>query len=63
MAEQVKALNTSQVARMLGVSRQTIRKWAEDGLIPHRRLLNGQLRYDPAEIERLREQQDAGSAA
>lgn len=58
-----KALTTAEVAEQLGITRQTALNWAKKGLIPHWVLLNGHLRYDPAEIEKLRTQQFDGSAA
>lgn len=44
-------LTTPVAARRLGVSDETLRRWAEDRKIRHVRLPSGQLRFDPADIE------------
>lgn len=45
-----RALSSSQVARMAGVSDQTIRRWVDAGLIRCWRLPSGHLRFDEYEV-------------
>jgi excisionase family DNA binding protein len=46
-------LRIAEAAKRLGVSQRTLRYWSDKGLVAHRRLLSGQRRFDPAEIERV----------
>lgn len=47
-------LTTAQVARLAGVSRQTVRNWATQGALAAVRLPGrGMLRFDPADVDRL----------
>lgn len=41
-------------ARMLGVSVETVRRWADAGQINTERTLGGQRRFSVAEIERVK---------
>lgn len=45
-----------EAARMLGVHQNTLRKWADDGIIPHMRLPSGYRRFAVVDLERFREQ-------
>ena len=47
-------LTISQAAAMLGVHQQTLRAWADKGLVPHAKLPSGYRRFHVADIERLR---------
>ena len=47
-------LGSREVARMLDVTDETIRRWAADGRIRHIRLPSGQLRFELADIEAIR---------
>ncbi len=49
-----KLLTVSQAAGMLGVHQQTLRAWADKGLVPHVKLPSGYRRFRVADIERLR---------
>ena len=46
-----KLLTISQAARRLGISQNTLRAWADKGLIPHVRTPTGYRRFDAAELE------------
>ena len=46
-------LTAIQVADLFGVSRNTVRNWANDDRIPHHRLPSGRLRFRRDEIEPL----------
>lgn len=44
-------LDTAEAAALLGVSPDTLRRYADDGKIEFRRTLGGHRRFRPAEIE------------
>jgi len=52
----VKLLGTCEAARILGVHRNTIRHWAQNGILRARELPTGARRFDPDEVERVRAQ-------
>jgi excisionase family DNA binding protein len=43
-------LSTAQAARLLGVSDETLRRWAEERKIRHTRLPSGRLRFTLEDI-------------
>ena len=45
----------SEAARRLGVHQNTLRKWADEGVLPTLRLPSGHRRFDVEELERFRE--------
>ncbi|MDP9353912.1 MAG: MerR family DNA-binding transcriptional regulator [Chloroflexota bacterium] len=47
-------LTISQAAAQLGVHPDTLRAWADKGLVPVVRTPTGYRRFDPEEIDRLR---------
>jgi excisionase family DNA binding protein len=47
-------LPISQAARLLRVHPQTLRAWADKGLVPYVRLPSGQRRFDQQQLERVR---------
>ena len=47
-------LSITQAAERLGVHYQTLRAWADKGLVPVVRLPSGYRRFDPDAIERVR---------
>ena len=49
-------LTISQAAAQLGVHPDTLRAWADKGLVPVIRTPTGYRRFDPSEIERVREE-------
>ena len=49
-------LNITEVARLLGLSVPTIRRWTACGTIPHFKVNGGAIRFDPAELRRWVEQ-------
>ncbi|HET8630747.1 MAG TPA: MerR family transcriptional regulator [Thermomicrobiales bacterium] len=55
MGEQ-RLLTISQAAARLGVHPNTLRAWADKGLVPHVKLPSGYRRFTVAEIERVRQQ-------
>lgn len=44
-------LTTPAAAKRLGVSGETLRRWADERKIRHVRLPSGQLRFDPADLD------------
>jgi len=52
----VKLIGACEAARILGVHRNTIRHWAQDGILRARVLPTGARRFDPDEVERVRAQ-------
>ena len=57
MDEQPKRLlSISKAAARLGVHQDTLRAWADKGLVPVIRTPTGYRRFDPDEIERVREE-------
>lgn len=46
-------LTTGPAAEFLGVSPETLRRWAEERKIRHVRLPGGQLRFDVADLEAI----------
>jgi excisionase family DNA binding protein len=48
-------LTTSEVSRLLGVSPNTVTRWAREGRLPCRLTLGGHHRFERAVIEQLRE--------
>jgi putative resolvase len=55
MSEQ-RLLTISQAAARLGVHQNTLRQWADKGLVPHVKFPSGHRRFTVAAIERLRQQ-------
>ena len=47
-------LTISQAARLLGVHQNTLRSWADKGLVRHVKLPSGYRRFSLDEIKRLR---------
>ena len=47
-------LTISQAATRLGVHPNTLRKWADKGLVPTVKLPSGYRRFTTAEVERMR---------
>ncbi len=50
----IKLLTISQAADLLGVHQNTLRGWADRGLVPVVKLPSGYRRFDPEEIARVR---------
>jgi len=57
MAEQkdLELLTISQAAALLGVHQNTLRSWANKGLVPHVKLPSGYRRFSRQQIEQIRE--------
>lgn len=59
---QATLMQVRQAARALGVHENTIRRWADRGLIEAVRLPSGVRRFRAEDIERLQEQMFSGMA-
>jgi excisionase family DNA binding protein len=46
-------VTSGEAAEIMGVSRSTIKRYVEAGLLPYRRLPSGHLRIKRADVERL----------
>ena len=55
-----KLLTISQAAERLGVHQNTLRGWADRGLVPVVMLPSGYRRFRPSDIQRIIEQMEAG---
>lgn len=62
MAEEPRLLTISQAAARLGVHQNTLRTWADKGLVAHVKLPSGYRRFTVAEIARLRREMGLESA-
>lgn len=54
MSDSNQLLTISQAAKRLGVSVQTLRAYADKGIVPVVKLPSGYRRFDPAAIQRVR---------
>jgi hypothetical protein len=52
----VKLIGTCEAARILGVHRNTVGHWAQNGILRARVLPTGARRFDPGEVQRVRAQ-------
>ena len=53
--KQQNLVGISKAAEIIGVHPNTLRKWADDGLVPHIKLQSGYRRFSVAEITEFRE--------
>jgi excisionase family DNA binding protein len=56
-------LTTSEVSCLLGVSPNTVTRWAREGRLPCRLTLGGHHRYEREAIEKIRESLRRGATA
>ncbi len=54
--QQQQLIGLTEAARLLGVHQNTLRNWADKGLIAHVRLPSGHRRFEVQEVDRLREE-------
>lgn len=59
----MRLLTIAQAAAQLGVHQNTLRGWADKGLVPTVRLPSGHRRFDPAAIEQVRREMFEGKEA
>lgn len=52
----------TEAAKVVGVHSNTLRKWADEGLVPHMKLPSGYRRFSVAEMEAFRRQLEVGAA-
>lgn len=54
--ESIRLLTISQAAKLLGIHADTLRAWADKGMVPVIRTPTGYRRFEPEAIERVREE-------
>ena len=53
-------MTAGEVADLFAVTTTTVKRWAEDGLLPYFKTPGGHYRFDPDGVRALRESQDSG---
>jgi len=61
VAEAQKLLTISEAARRIGVHSNTLRGWADKGIVRHVKLPSGYRRFPTEEIERIRQEMGFGA--
>ncbi len=56
MSEDEQLLTITGAARRLGIHQNTLRMWANKGIVPHIKLPSGHRRFTISTIERLRQE-------
>jgi len=56
-----KPLGISEAARRIGVHPNTLRVWADKGIVKHIKLPSGYRRFPVSEVERVREEMGFGA--
>lgn len=46
-------LSTGTLAKLYGIAAGTVRRWCEDGRLPHTRTLGGHIRVRPTDLAQL----------
>ncbi len=59
--EEDRLLNIAEAARELGVHRNTLRTWADRGLVAHVRLPSGYRRFRLSELRRVAREMEQGA--
>ena len=59
--EEQRLLTVAQAARLLGIADSTVRRWADQGLIPHVKTLKGYRRFELDVITALAEEMKDGA--
>ncbi len=54
-------LTIAEAARILGVHKNTLRTWADKGIVPHVKLPSGYRRFRQAEMRRLAREMEHGT--
>ena len=63
MASTERLLTITEAAKRLGVHQQTLRSWADKGLVPVVKLPSGYRRFEPAALDRVRAEMGMGIEA
>ncbi len=61
MGETERLLTVSEAARRIGVHPNTLRTWADKGIVRHVKLPSGYRRFPVAEVERVRQEMGYGA--
>jgi excisionase family DNA binding protein len=60
MPEEDKMLNIAAAAEVLGVHKNTLRTWADNGLVPHVKLPSGYRRFRLSEMKKMVQEMEQG---
>lgn len=60
MPEEDKMLNIAAAAEVLGVHKNTLRAWADNGLVPHVKLPSGYRRFRLSEMRKMVQEMEQG---
>lgn len=58
-----KTVGITEAARILGIHPNTLRKWADDNVVPHIKTPHGYRRFSVVELERFWEGMERGPAS
>ena len=61
MQEEERMLNIADAASILGVHKNTLRAWADKGLVPHVKLPSGYRRFRQSEMRRIARGMEQGT--
>ena len=61
MQEEERMLNIADAASILGVHKNTLRAWADKGLVPHVKLPSGYRRFRLSEMRRIAREMEQGT--
>ena len=61
VADAHRLLTISEAARRIGVHPNTLRMWADKGIVGHVKLPSGYRRFPAAEVERVRQEMGFGA--
>ncbi len=61
MSEEDRMLNIAEAAEVVGVHKNTLRSWADKGLVPHVKLPSGYRRFRLSEMHKMAQEMEQGA--
>ena len=61
MQDEERMLNISEAAHVLGIHKNTLRAWADKGLVPHVKLPSGYRRFRLSVLRRMAREMEQGA--